>query len=359
MTQMTVAPQSMPVIAAAQATAAPGTDPGAADDFVESAESGVDFAAVLQAQIAQPAKDALESEIIAALLPAQESIVAEEAAPTGGQPDASGLAALLAVLLPPAAKIAPGEGRQSAEPAMTEAAGGNAVSLASHSALPGRTAADAGSGEDKSLVSVQSARQAIANSSLPAQAETVPDQRVPIAVAAQTLQAGAGHADPTVSVPGAAPLAQTAPSSGTPSPSVMRIDTPVGGRGWDTEVGQKVVLMASRQESRAELTLTPPQLGKVEITISINGDQSSATFVSASPAAREALEQALPRLREMLAEAGITLGQASVNAESAQRDRDESPADGRGGRLRADAAHDAESSTQWVRRSSGLVDTFA
>ncbi|MCZ7653502.1 MAG: hypothetical protein M5R42_03260 [Rhodocyclaceae bacterium] len=49
------------------------------------------------------------------------------------------------------------------------------------------------------------------------------------------------------------------------------MSTPVGGRGWDAEVGQKIVLMVSRQDSRAELTLTPPQLGKIEVTISMNG----------------------------------------------------------------------------------------
>ena len=98
------------------------------------------------------------------------------------------------------------------------------------------------------------------------------------------------------------------------APAVSRIDTPVGARGWDAEVGQKVVWMVNRTESRAELTLTPPQMGKVDVTLTISGEQTHANFVAASPAAREALEQALPRLREILADAGITLGQASVNA---------------------------------------------
>jgi flagellar hook-length control protein FliK len=117
--------------------------------------------------------------------------------------------------------------------------------------------------------------------------------------------------------------------------------------------------MVNRLESRAELTLTPPQMGRVEVSISVNGDQTSAAFVSASPAAREALEQALPRLREILAEAGITLGQASVNAESPRQDREGTPAEQRGGNRNVESAGAAAPPVQWLRRSEGLVDTFA
>lgn len=141
----------------------------------------------------------------------------------------------------------------------------------------------------------------------------------------------------------------------------FKVDTPAGARGWDADFSQKLVWMVHREESRAELILNPPQLGKVEVTISVNGDQTSASFVSASPAAREVLEQALPRLREILADAGITLGQASVNAESTPREKGENPANAhRDGRDRnALAATGAGASADRVRRGSGLIDTFA
>ncbi len=141
----------------------------------------------------------------------------------------------------------------------------------------------------------------------------------------------------------------------------FKVDTPAGARGWDADFSQKLVWMVHRQGSRAELILNPPQLGKVEVTISVNGDQTNASFVSASPAAREVLEQALPRLREILADAGITLGQASVNAESTPQEKGEKPANARhDGRDRnALAATGAGASADRVRRGSGLIDTFA
>jgi flagellar hook-length control protein FliK len=48
----------------------------------------------------------------------------------------------------------------------------------------------------------------------------------------------------------------------------------------------------------------------------MNGDQATAIFTSSNPAVREALESSLHRLREVLADAGVTLGQTQVGSES-------------------------------------------
>ena len=54
--------------------------------------------------------------------------------------------------------------------------------------------------------------------------------------------------------------------------------------------------------------------------LSITQDQSTAQFSSPHLAVREAIEQALPRLREMMAENGITLGNVMVGSDSFQQD---------------------------------------
>ncbi len=352
MTQMSVAPQSMPVVAPSQTAAAPG----AAADATTSAEGGIDFAAVLKAQIARPAKDAPGTEIIAALMPSQSEEAAEEMPPTEALPVAPDLAALLTGLMQPAAVQTPDDPvQQTEEPAREQltlaAATTSASPAAANPAAPAQTAVEVPFGQKDLPSTLQPALQ-------PAR-ETTGLAAQPVQTEAVAATIAAEHANPSASAPAqaAAPLAHAAPAGD--APSIVRVDTPVGNRGWDAEIGQKVVLLANRQESRAELTLTPPQLGKVEITITVNGDQTSATFVSASPAAREALEQALPRLREILAEAGITLGQASVNAESARQDKDGSPTPGRGDGQGPDSARSAAAPTQWMRRSNGLIDTFA
>lgn len=94
------------------------------------------------------------------------------------------------------------------------------------------------------------------------------------------------------------------------------LHAPVGTAGWGDALGQKVVWMAGQQTQVAELHLNPPHLGPMEVRLSISNDQISALFVSHQPAVREALEAAMPRLREMFADSGMTLGNATVGSDS-------------------------------------------
>lgn len=160
--------------------------------------------------------------------------------------------------------------------------------------------------------------------------------------------------------------ASTAARSSEPLPQ-HEVSTPVASRGWAEEVGQKVSWIASKDSGRAELVLTPPQLGRIEVTINMNGDQASATFVAASSAARDALQDAMPRLREVLADAGIQLGQASVNAgNSGQAQADTSARSSFAGRFNSqnEAGISVDTSLlssrgSWTRQGNGMVDTFA
>lgn len=96
------------------------------------------------------------------------------------------------------------------------------------------------------------------------------------------------------------------------------VPTPVRDRDWNNDFAQKVVWLATSHKQAAELTLTPPQMGNIEISLKIDNGTSSATatFVSTNAEVRETIEAALPRLREMLAGVGIDLGQTNVSAES-------------------------------------------
>jgi flagellar hook-length control protein FliK len=110
------------------------------------------------------------------------------------------------------------------------------------------------------------------------------------------------------------PLA-SAPVLATQTPATT-ITARVGERGWDQGLGEKLVWMTSQKLQVAELRLNPADLGPLKITITLDQNQASAQFVSAHASVREAIESAMPRLREMLADSGITLGQASVGAET-------------------------------------------
>ncbi|BCB26174.1 hypothetical protein SKTS_10600 [Sulfurimicrobium lacus] len=110
--------------------------------------------------------------------------------------------------------------------------------------------------------------------------------------------------------------ANTAQNVGEIKAPVGGVQTPVGASGWGDALGQKVVWMAGQHQQVAELHLNPPHLGPMEVRLTINNDQVSALFVSHQPAVREAIEAAMPRLREMFADSGMMLGNAMVSSDS-------------------------------------------
>lgn len=97
---------------------------------------------------------------------------------------------------------------------------------------------------------------------------------------------------------------------------VVTLDIPVAAQGWQVAFAQKVVWLANDEHQVAHLQLNPPHLGPVEIILTLSGDNASASFVAQHAPVREAIESALPRLKEMLAETGISLGSVTVSADS-------------------------------------------
>lgn len=144
------------------------------------------------------------------------------------------------------------------------------------------------------------------------------------------------------------------------------IAAPVGSSAWPAEFAQKVSWVSTQQNQTAELHLNPPDLGPMTVVLSVSDNQATAVFSSPHSAVRDAIENAMPKLRESMAENGIALGNTSVND---QAPRDPGFADQRSsgdsprsiGSADADraAAPVASLPTMPTRRHNGMVDTFA
>lgn len=153
----------------------------------------------------------------------------------------------------------------------------------------------------------------------------------------------------------------TAPAQVAPAP-VVALEVRLGERGWDQGLGDKLIWMAGQKQQVAELSLNPPDLGPLKITLTLDRDQASAQFVCAHAPVREAVEAAMPRLREMLADAGITLGNASVSTDAFREQAQPQQKQRAYPAGPAATAADAGAVTlgeRLLRRSRGLVDTFA
>jgi len=86
----------------------------------------------------------------------------------------------------------------------------------------------------------------------------------------------------------------------------------VGATAWADELSGKLTWLTERGIQSASLRLSPEHLGPLEIRISVVNDQASVWFGAAHADTRSALEQALPRLRELFAEQGLNLADAGV-----------------------------------------------
>jgi flagellar hook-length control protein FliK len=143
--------------------------------------------------------------------------------------------------------------------------------------------------------------------------------------------------------------------------TLLHVREPVGQDAWKEAVGQRVTWMVEQQVSRAELRLHPAHLGPVDVSVRVNNDEVSVSFHATHPATREALEGSLPRLRELLADSGLSLGQASVSQQFAggQRgaERAIAPTDARAAHSEdAQARHQVFSD---VQPRVGLLDAYA
>lgn len=160
-----------------------------------------------------------------------------------------------------------------------------------------------------------------------------------------------------------------APLASVPvGPTQVVVNTPVTNDNWGDEFNQKVTWLATQHEQSAELHLNPPNLGPLDIVLKISDDQATALFTSPHAAVREAVEQALPKLREMLADNGIMLGNATVSDQppreqqaglSNKQLKGEGNLSDNTSRITATDGIQSGAMAYPARRHQGMVDTFA
>ncbi|TNI62552.1 hypothetical protein CF121_06605 [Aeromonas media] len=131
----------------------------------------------------------------------------------------------------------------------------------------------------------------------------------------------------TESSEGSQPLQHAQSSDGKPAAEVsarrepqslphLKLATPEA----PAQLHQKVNLMLADKLQQAEIQLDPLGLGKMKIQIQLDASsQASVHFVVQHGQTREMLEQAMPRLRDMLAGQGIQLGQTVVQQQAQQQ----------------------------------------
>jgi flagellar hook-length control protein FliK len=63
----------------------------------------------------------------------------------------------------------------------------------------------------------------------------------------------------------------------------------------------------------ARIAINPPDLGPIDIYITVHDDQARIHFAVQHDAVRDAVQDSLPRLRDMLLQSGLQLANADVS----------------------------------------------
>lgn len=79
-------------------------------------------------------------------------------------------------------------------------------------------------------------------------------------------------------------------------------------------LAQRLVAQAQRGQWQLRFALNPQHLGRVEIDMQMRGGELEATFGALNPATRELLQDALPRLREMLQQLGMDVASLNIGS---------------------------------------------
>jgi flagellar hook-length control protein FliK len=337
----------------------------AASDAPATAQSGPKAESADGAQDAATAAEAATAAAEAAASPVTDMLafMASLAQPTTAAPaaaeatvaaPATGADLQLAALQSAFSKLETAEGAAT-DPALATVTEGEAP--AAGFSLAAGVQPDAGEGADLRTLQ-QTAQAAVQADPAKVQAQA----REVAAEAAATVEA---PAPATVQLQAQAAKLETVVAANPAD----RIPARVGTQAWDNQVSQRIVYMVGKEQA-ATLTLNPPDLGPVQIVLNVGNDGASVAFSSSQQEVRQALENALPRLREMMSESGIALGNATVDAgtqEQRQAQDGERRNGGSGGRFDNGgnanvAANDSapRTATRTVALGDrGMVDTFA
>ncbi len=312
-----VVPNTLPAIASAASGApAPAADAGA---------EPVSFDSVLAAALAEPTTAPADPVAVIGMekdAPQSEDGAADSV--QSGELLAQALDIAVAVPVPLQAAIQPPvtstpavpleiDAVAAAKPARAQPGAGPATTLVRTGAPPMLPAGDPGAQlPDPARIAVPAAAANVYEAVNLAGAQ-------PAAVEPAARPDGAPpHAPPADAAVSVVPAAsERAETSARPPVQPVRLEVaaPVGSREFGAEVGNRLVWMATNNHQVAELRVDPPQLGPVEVRMSIANDQASLSISSPHAAVRDAIQASLPRLQDMLQGLGISLGSVSVGAE--------------------------------------------
>ncbi len=150
---------------------------------------------------------------------------------------------------------------------------------------------------------------------------------------------------------------------GSPPTTIALPTTAAQQPAFEQALGERLARLVQEGRHDARVKRHPAELGSIDIRLSVDGDSTRISLVSPNAAVRDALEHAVPRLRELLGSAGLDLTHVNVGTGDARSHGEfgrpaSEPSTGHNPFVRPDEP-EASAMTLAIRLPQGLVDTFA
>ena len=88
-------------------------------------------------------------------------------------------------------------------------------------------------------------------------------------------------------------------------------------------VKDKVMVMINQKIQQVEIQLDPPEMGNIHVKVNLQNEQAAVQFVVQNQQAKDALEQNMNKLREMLSQSGVDVGDANIEQRQASEQNEQ------------------------------------
>ncbi|MCL1044829.1 flagellar hook-length control protein FliK [Shewanella electrodiphila] len=124
---------------------------------------------------------------------------------------------------------------------------------------------------------------------------------------------------------------------------------------------QQLITMVGQGVQHAEIRLDPAELGHMVVKVQVNGEQTQVQFQVAQSQTKDLIEQAIPKLREMLAEEGLQLADSHVSQDGESQKKSEYDEQNSSGENMLDeiSAQELEIATKHAKSSNSAIDYYA
>ena len=261
------------------------------------------------AQVQMEASPVSETELqqLARQMGLDESATQDANAPTDAQGTSADTAAVAKEITADTNEnpLAGGEGTATVHPTMAMAPSRRAQAASASATQPAQDGRVAPAGRPSTSPALPQTSPApdAASSSRPATMDTSPTPLPTAAVATGRTEGGSFS------------LGMALPTSGTHSPVrtdgspllSSRIDSPIHSAEFKEQFARQVAGVVVQGQDRAEIRLTPAELGPIRIRVSLNAEDAALDISAAHAATRAAIESSMSTLKQMLADHGLRL----------------------------------------------------